>query len=149
MNKRQKSLGFWVRLRKNVSNANGWFLDRFIILAIEQKYRQGQWASCLAYDDFGNKMDEQCNGNNLLHLKPLVFSFSAKTTCSKLNCTQHCAVGSYGQEYCSCYQGFVFDSDNITCNGTLNVSTMYNLVNEYFLYQFNCSNWRKSWLFLQ
>uniref|UniRef100_K1PP12 Platelet endothelial aggregation receptor 1 n=1 Tax=Magallana gigas TaxID=29159 RepID=K1PP12_MAGGI len=46
-------------------------------------------------------MDEQCN---------------AKTTCSKLNCTQHCAVGSNGQEYCSCYQGFVLDSDNITCN---------------------------------
>lgn len=89
-------------------------------------------------------MDEQCNGNNLKHLKPSGFFLAAKTTCSKLNCTQHCAVGSNGQEYCSCYQGFVLDSDNITCNGTLNVSTMYNVVNEYFLYQFNCSNRRKS-----
>lgn len=40
MDNRQESLGFWVRLRKDVSNANGRVLDRFIILAIEQKYRQ-------------------------------------------------------------------------------------------------------------
>uniref|UniRef100_K1PWB0 Fibropellin-1 n=1 Tax=Magallana gigas TaxID=29159 RepID=K1PWB0_MAGGI len=57
-------------------------------------------------EDFGSQNDTF----------PPAVNVTSKTTCSVLNCTQHCAVGSGGQEYCSCDQGFVLDSDNITCN---------------------------------
>ncbi|XP_060067948.1 mucin-like protein [Ylistrum balloti] len=40
----------------------------------------------------------------------------AKVTCTNSTCSQSCAIGSNGRQYCSCEPGYALAGDNVTCN---------------------------------